>query len=162
MSVNSYLPHVLVLPEDDANREIANGFLLEHRLNSRKIQVLTVFGGWGKVVIGFNETLCATLETYPERRVILLFDFDDCIDNRIREVNDQIPSEVKNRVYILGVASTPEKLQAACDKKREEIGNALAKECAEGQSTFWQHPMLSHNKAELSRLLIDVKPFLFK
>lgn len=28
MSVNKYKPHVLVLPEDDANRQLANGFLL--------------------------------------------------------------------------------------------------------------------------------------
>jgi hypothetical protein len=27
--VNRYLPHVLVLPEDDANRQIANGFVLD-------------------------------------------------------------------------------------------------------------------------------------
>ncbi len=41
MSVNRALPHVLVLPEDDANRQIANGFLLA--LDSsvqRRIQVL--------------------------------------------------------------------------------------------------------------------------
>jgi hypothetical protein len=29
MSVNKYHPHVLVLPEDDANRQLANGFLLD-------------------------------------------------------------------------------------------------------------------------------------
>ena len=29
MSVNKYQPHVLVLPEDDANRQLANGFLLD-------------------------------------------------------------------------------------------------------------------------------------
>lgn len=29
MSVNRYQPHVLVLPEDDANRQLANGFVLD-------------------------------------------------------------------------------------------------------------------------------------
>ena len=33
MSVNVYKPHVLVLPEDDADRQIANGFLLDPSLN---------------------------------------------------------------------------------------------------------------------------------
>jgi len=28
MSINKYEPHLLVLPEDDANRKIANGFIL--------------------------------------------------------------------------------------------------------------------------------------
>ena len=41
MSVNVYNPHVLVLPEDDANRQIANGFLLEPSIKHRNIQVLT-------------------------------------------------------------------------------------------------------------------------
>jgi hypothetical protein len=27
MSINKHLPHFLVLPEDDANRQIANGFI---------------------------------------------------------------------------------------------------------------------------------------
>ena len=27
MSVNKYKPHVLLIPEDDANRQLANGFL---------------------------------------------------------------------------------------------------------------------------------------
>ncbi len=29
MSVNKYKPHVLILPEDDADRQIANGFCTE-------------------------------------------------------------------------------------------------------------------------------------
>ena len=40
MSVNKYLPHVLVLPEDDANRQLANGFLLDPNLLDRRIQLL--------------------------------------------------------------------------------------------------------------------------
>lgn len=28
MSTNKFQPHVLIFPEDDANRQIANGFLL--------------------------------------------------------------------------------------------------------------------------------------
>jgi hypothetical protein len=28
MAVNRYKPHIYVVPEDDANRQIANGFLL--------------------------------------------------------------------------------------------------------------------------------------
>jgi hypothetical protein len=35
MSVNKYLPHVLVLPEDDANRQMANGFFLDQSFGDR-------------------------------------------------------------------------------------------------------------------------------
>jgi hypothetical protein len=48
-SANKYAPHVLVLPEDDANSDIANGFVLHVALDSRAIQVLRCAGGWAKV-----------------------------------------------------------------------------------------------------------------
>lgn len=53
--MNKYKPHVLVLPEDDANRQIANGFLLNSNLNRNAIQILPIAGGWLKVVDTFNE-----------------------------------------------------------------------------------------------------------
>jgi hypothetical protein len=43
MSVNKYLPHVLVLPEDDANRQLATGFEIEVK-HTRRIQVLVEAG----------------------------------------------------------------------------------------------------------------------
>jgi hypothetical protein len=47
MSVNRYKPHIFVLPEDDANREIAVGFLLHPSiLNPRQVQVMPNAGGW--------------------------------------------------------------------------------------------------------------------
>lgn len=49
MSINAYKPHLLVLPEDDANRQIADGFVLDSNCNYRAIQVLRVAGGWLKV-----------------------------------------------------------------------------------------------------------------
>jgi hypothetical protein len=42
VSVNVFKPHVLVLPEDDANRQIVNGFLLDPSLNLRAIQALPI------------------------------------------------------------------------------------------------------------------------
>jgi hypothetical protein len=35
--MNRYQPHVFVLPEDDANRQLANGFLLDESLIVRRI-----------------------------------------------------------------------------------------------------------------------------
>ena len=58
MSVNKYQPHVLVLPEDDANRQLANGFLLDQYLSTRKIQVLEEVGGWIQVLERFLSGLC--------------------------------------------------------------------------------------------------------
>jgi hypothetical protein len=51
MSVNKNRPHIFVLPEDDANRQLANGFFLDHSLWNRRrsFQVLAEAGGWGRV-----------------------------------------------------------------------------------------------------------------
>lgn len=44
--MNRFKPHLLVLPEDDANRQIAVGFLLEPALRLRSIQILPPARGW--------------------------------------------------------------------------------------------------------------------
>jgi hypothetical protein len=43
MGLNKYKPHLLVLPEDDPNRQIANGFVHNPAvdLNERAIQILS-------------------------------------------------------------------------------------------------------------------------
>jgi hypothetical protein len=54
VSVNLYDDHVLVVPEDDANRQLVNGFLNEPALWPRTIQVLPNAGGWSKVLDVFT------------------------------------------------------------------------------------------------------------
>ncbi|HEX4229241.1 MAG TPA: hypothetical protein VHZ07_11265 [Bryobacteraceae bacterium] len=55
MSVNKFKPHVLILPEDDANRQLANGFLLAlDPIVQRNVQVLPVAGGWIEVLHCFK------------------------------------------------------------------------------------------------------------
>lgn len=156
--INRYAPHLQILPEDDANREIVNGFLKENRLIQRCIQVLPPAGGWGKVLEKIKD---CRLERFGERRLLLLIDFDDDFTGRDRLVRDSIPEQIKNRVYCLGVRSEPEKLRICCKKSFETIGNILAAECAENEQELWRHPLLAHNAVELSRLVVDVRPFLF-
>ena len=50
MSVNRYKPHLLILPEDGANRQIANGFILHPSIAARHVQVLGEAGGWCSVI----------------------------------------------------------------------------------------------------------------
>jgi hypothetical protein len=45
MTVNRKRPHVFVIPEDDANRQLANAFVLEVD-HDRQIMVLKEAGGW--------------------------------------------------------------------------------------------------------------------
>ena len=76
MSVNKHCPHIYVLPEDDANRQIANGFLLGMNVNNRAIQILPEVGGWQKAVEKLTKEHAPEMRTYSNRRIVLLIDFD--------------------------------------------------------------------------------------
>ena len=48
--MNKYVECVYVIPEDDADRQIADGFVLHPRVKEAPIQVLPPAGGWPKVL----------------------------------------------------------------------------------------------------------------
>jgi len=110
MSINKYKKHILVLPEDDVNRQIANGFLLEQNLNLRAIQILVPAGGWTKTLESFNKNHVAEMSKHPNRMMLLLVDFDKDKD-RSTGMKSNIPSELHDRVFILGAYSEPEDLK---------------------------------------------------
>jgi hypothetical protein len=156
---NKYLPHIHVLAEDDANRQIVNGFLLELNDN-RAVKVLELPGGWKKTVEEFTKTYASEMRQLPERRMVLLIDFDDD-ENRLSYVKSQIPDDLQARVFVLGVLSEPENLRTDSKKTFEEIGEALAKDCSDNTNELWGHNLLKHNQRELDRMASSVKPFLF-
>jgi 5S rRNA maturation endonuclease (ribonuclease M5) len=158
MSSNKHKPHLIVLPEDDANERIVNGFLV--RLDSRAIQVLGVAGGWRKVVEEFMNSQVSKLQQYPERRILLLLDFDED-EKRLENVRQYIPNDLVDRVFILGVFSEPENLKSDIRKGFEEIGKTLADDCLNDTNNLWGHELLKHNRTELDRMTVLVKPFLF-
>ncbi len=66
MSVNRELRHLFVLPEDDANLRLANGFHLEVAWNrQRQMQVLPVAGGWNEVLILFEDVHVVEIAPAP-------------------------------------------------------------------------------------------------
>ncbi len=162
--INKYKKHILVLPEDEANIQIANGFVLLHpNLNDRAIQVMPPLRGWKKVVETFTEEYAREMITkYSDRMIVLLMDFDNNYESRLSYVKDQIPEELKARVFVLGVLSEPENLRTDINKDFEQIGEALAKDCPDNTNELWGHNLLKHNKGELERMASSVKPFLFK
>jgi hypothetical protein len=163
MSANKEKPHLQILPEDDANKDLANGFSNNSNLkNPRAVQVMPVAGGWKKVADIFQGDTLRRIQQCPERRMILLLDFDDDFENRKVYVDNNIPGDIKSRVFVLGVSSEPEKLKKAFGKKLDDIGSSLADECAENKRDLWAHDLLKHNESELDRLAEHVRPFLFK
>ncbi|MFM9264161.1 hypothetical protein [Tychonema sp. BBK16] len=157
---NKYQPHIHVLAEDDANRQIANGFILELNRNNRAVKVLPLPGGWRKTVEEFTKKYASEMRQLPERRMVLLIDFDDD-ENRLSYVESHIPDDLKSRVFVLGVLSEPENLKRESKKTFQEIGEALAKDCSDNTNELWGHHLLKHNKPELDRMTTYVKPFLF-
>jgi hypothetical protein len=58
MAVNKYQPHVMVLPEDDANSRLAIGFQLQlDSAQLRQLDLLPVAGGWMEVLDLFESVL---------------------------------------------------------------------------------------------------------
>jgi hypothetical protein len=161
MSVNKYLPHVLVLPEDDANRQLANGFVLEiDQSLTRCIQVLPVARGWTDVLERFKSDHVAGMGHYRDRFMVLLIDFDGQED-RLREAKAEIPEHLTERVFILGVLTEPQALKPMLGSY-ETIGGAMAKDCREDTDRIWGHDLLRHNAGELDRLREQVRPILFQ
>ena len=160
MSVNKNLPHVQVLPEDDANRQLAIGFTLDIDWDrQRQIQVLPVAGGWREVLNLFEDVHVKAMDHWPRRLMVLLIDFDN-VEGRLQDAKDRIPVRLSSRVFILGVLSKPEDLKADLGAF-EKIGSAMAKDCREETNTTWGHGRLRHNASELDRLRQHVRPILF-
>lgn len=160
MSINKHKPHILVLPEDDANRQIANGFILNLNINIRTIQVLPEAHGWENAVEIFTNDYAATMRQYPNRMIALLIDFDGDED-RLSYVQSKIAEDLIDRVFVIGVLSEPESLRRDIRKDFEGIGETLAKDCSDNTNQLWGHSLLKHNKTELDRMILSVKPFLF-
>jgi hypothetical protein len=159
MSVNRYKPHVFVIPEDDANRQLANGFVLEVKYD-RQIQILNEVGGWSNVLGRFLSEHVKGMQRFPERYLVLLLDFDDKSDRR-EKITVSIPEDLRYRVFLLGVQSEPEALRQAGFGSFEDIGRRLAKECREGFKDIWSHGLLRNNADEIGRLELAVRGFLF-
>ena len=160
MSINKNKPHLLILPEDDANRQIVNGFIQNLNVNNRAIQILPIADGWKKTVDKFTNEHIKAMRQYPQRNILLIIDFDECED-RLNFVESYIPDDIKNRVFVLGVQSNPESLKRDIQKNFETIGESLAIDCAENNHKLWEHRLLIHNKPELERMILSIKPFLF-
>jgi len=159
--MNRYLPHVYVLPEDDCDRQLADGFILHDQVKTPRIQVMPPAGGWREVLKEFQTAYVRRLREDPEGHVVLLIDFDGDYSNRREEFERTIPDDLKQRVSVIGASHTPEELRKAMGKSFEKIGKDLADDCFAGTEIVWNHPQLEHNGPDRERLINSVRGFLF-
>jgi len=158
MSVNKFKPYVYILPEDEANRQLANGF--DQCLNTRQLQVLTEARGWIDACEIFKSDYIDKMRENDYGFIILLIDFDNKPD-RPKQVQSYIPIDLADRVFVLGVKTEPEALKKACLASYETIGEMMADDCRNGTQNIWGHELLSHNEEELRRLRQTVYDILF-
>jgi len=123
----------LVLREDDANRQLANGFL--KYFSTRQIQLLRAVGGWDKALEHFISDHVSGMERCANRLIVLLIDFDGR-EQRLQEAKDRIPTQLTQRVFIRGTLTEPEALKAYLGSY-ETIGLAMAKDCRDETATTW-------------------------
>jgi hypothetical protein len=94
--MNKYKHHVYVIPEDDADRQIADGFVLHHRVQGARIMVVPPPGGWPNVLKTFQVEYIPTLRKHPVAHVVMLIDFDDRVDIRKADSNEPFPTTSKH------------------------------------------------------------------
>lgn len=161
MSVNKERPHIFVLPEDGANRQLANGLYLRMDPSLvRQLYVLPPAGGWRNVCEIFASDHVSAMTRIPTRLMVLLVDFDGK-DERRQEVQRYVPEALMNRVFTLGVYSEPEDLKRALNKTYEDLGGLLADDCRDNADRLWSHELLRHNHDELTRLRVAASDILF-
>lgn len=159
MSVNKQRAHIIVLPEDDANRQLANGFHKQVDWSQyRQMQVLPEAGGWTHVIEDFLSDHVAAMDRYPNRFMVLLMDCDGD-GGRLQRTKERVPARLAERVFVLGTLTEPEDLKDIGFP--EAIGAAIAEDCRENTNTTLGHHLLQHNADELACLRGHVIPILF-
>ncbi len=159
MSANKFDPHLLVIPEDDANRQIMTGFKNHLKVNSSRIQVERVAGGWIKALETFASDHIAGMNKYNKRHILIMIDFDGHIE-RFQSAQRYIPANLRDRVFVLGCLSEPENVRSVTGMTKEELGEALAEACIGGEGDWWCSEILAHNEAELERMKLKICPHL--
>ena len=159
--MNKYAPHVYVIPEDDADRQIVDGFVNHHEVDARRLKVMPLARGWPNVLKSFQDEYIQTLRNYPLAHVVMLIDFAGQIDERRAKFEQAIPDELKTRVFVVGSKNDPETLKKTLNTSFEDIGKSLANDCGAGTAEHWDHEQLQHDDDERQRLFQTIKPFLF-
>ena len=152
MSVNREKWHLLIKPEDDANRQIANGFVESLELQAQsKIQLLPPAGGYLKA-LGFIQD--AQLERFRHRRVLILIDFDKSVELRQRIVEKY--ASVSSRIFVVGAKPEAENLRREMKCHFDECGEQIASDCVSRKCAIWKLKPLDHNEDMLERLCPEV------
>lgn len=100
MAPNKYREHFIMIPEDVAIQSVAKEFQINY--GKKQVSVEKPSGGWLSAKEKCKE-ISKTIITYPNRRIILLIDFDGQRESRFNEIRGEIDPVVVGNVFILVV-----------------------------------------------------------
>lgn len=171
MSINRQQEHVIFFGEDEATRDLAQGFVESAKINELRCDVWHTFGtGWQSTVEAIE---LVNMVRYPLTRLVLVIDLDRKGVHHIDKIKREIAeSPFKDRVYVIGGAKDVQALQRAFvaansigKMSEQDTGRKIADECFKDESCIegvWANPELVGNVAELVRLCRDAKDIIFK
>jgi hypothetical protein len=151
VAVNRHIRHLFVIPEDDANRQMAIGFEKDDRVRGNAIQIVPPAGGWEKALKKLADDYFPLVQSNANSHVLVLIDCDGNSE-RLADALAQVPKEIEDRVFIVGTLGEPEILKKSLNLPLEMIGGIVADECFDPDSKIWQHDQLKHNAVEVARL----------
>jgi len=154
MSLNRYRPHLVVLPEDDAYRQLMNGVKLAPSVNALCIEVHKPLRGWEKV-LGAMTDWAPSLDRFPEMHLLLLIDFDNDFTTRYQRFVEQSRQiGCFDRTFLLGIDHREaEDLKRAQRNSFESLGKSLVEGCPDRTSPLWNEAHLGCNRPEIERML---------
>ena len=158
MSANKNRPHVLVLPEDSADHDLCTGFELV--VDTRQFQVLNFAGGWHKVLEIYRQEHVPNMRRWPLRNLVLVIDCDGDSGRHAR-ARQEIPTDLRERTFIIGSLTDPAQLKASLQDSLESVGKLLAEDCKNQTDGTWRHSLLRHNQAEIDSLNRTLREILF-
>lgn len=162
MSANKYTQHLIVIPEDQAIREIVNGFSTCLDANERQFYVYDLARGWERGKETLLELSKGYMREYPNSYAVLIVDFDGNA-HRGSEIKNQVPEEVRDRVFVVGVLNEPENLRNSTGMRFEQLGRQIAGGCKDSSIDFWERQeLLAHNVDEIRRLSEAVRDLFFR
>lgn len=158
---NKFRDHLVIVPEDQKNNDLINGFVNATSIASHAFQIQRIARGWINAVDSLQDMKLVSL---PLRRVLLVIDFDEKPESRNDQVHEKLSKFLTQneyeRVYLLGTRSEPEDFRSTLKMSPEQVGAQLYLDCKTPQPGLWGHALFAHNLKTRARLIAEVLPFL--
>ena len=147
---NKYKWHIVVVPEDEATRQLGNGLSNAFPSIVNRIKFLREAGGWADAIATVKDL---ELDKYSDRRVLLIIDLDQD-DTRLGFIRSQPEiSKFNNRIFILGSFKAVEQLKPIGESHNlENVGQRLGEDCS-----CWNDSLLIACREDACRLKAEIE-----